>query len=105
MQVVYEDEAMVGTCSIHCTAIEFGMNKQKLIMSLLVADHADTKKLIHARKACWVIGGSEKGVMTLEPKWAFERKEEAELFVTRNGGRLANWEEAFELALHEPRKH
>jgi copper chaperone NosL len=105
MQVVYEDDTMAGTCSIHCTAIELDMNKQKLIKSLMVADYADKKKLIHARKAFWVIGGDVKGVMTMEPKWAFERREDAAAFVKLHGGRLANWEEVFELALREPRKH
>jgi len=91
--VVYEDGTEVGTCSIHCAAID---NVQKLDaapMSIRVGDH-DTGKLIDGEKAFWVIGGKEPGVMTRRPKWAFETKEAAEKFVAAKGGDVTTFEEA-----------
>lgn len=93
MVVVYEDGTEVGTCSIHCAAID---NVQKLDaapMSIRVGDH-DTGKLIDGEKAYWVIGGKDAGVMTRRPKWAFEKKEAAEKFVAAKGGDVTTFEEA-----------
>ena len=100
MVVVYADGATAGTCSIHCAVIEMKAHKGKKVRSLEVADY-DTSKLIDAENAVWVIGGSKSGVMTAEPKWAFAAKAEAERFVKENGGRVATFGEALELAERE----
>ncbi|HCE68602.1 MAG: hypothetical protein A2X82_01165 [Geobacteraceae bacterium GWC2_55_20] len=97
MLVTYADGSSVGVCSIHCTAIELKANKGKPVKSLEVAD-LDSKKLIDAEKAFWVIGGDKKGVMTKTPKWAFARKSAAEAFIKKSGGRLATYKEALALA-------
>ena len=60
---------------------------------ILVADY-NTKTLIPAEKAFWVIGGSKLGVMTKRAKWAFTEKGEALKFIKDNGGRLATFDEA-----------
>ena len=39
--------------------------------------------------------------MTMEPKWAFEKQPDAELFIQMNGGKLATYEEAMALAAQE----
>jgi len=54
----------------------------------------NTKKLIDAEKATWVIGGSKPGVMTKRAKWAFETRPTAEAFAKENGGTLAGFDEA-----------
>lgn len=97
MLVTYADGTSVGVCSIHCSAIELKASKGKPVKSLEVAD-LDTKKLIDAEKAFWVIGGDRKGVMTKTPKWAFARKSSAEAFVKKSGGKLATYKEALALA-------
>ena len=63
MLVTYEDGSSMGTCSLHCTAIELALNIDKTPKSIEVGDFK-TKKLIDAEKASWVIGGSKTGVMT-----------------------------------------
>jgi nitrous oxide reductase accessory protein NosL len=103
MLVTYEDSAVVGTCSLHCAATELGMSKGKPVKTVLVADYANKQKLVEAKTATWVLGGSQKGVMTKEPKWAFEKKQEAEMFIQMNGGKLATYAEVLELAAHEPK--
>jgi copper chaperone NosL len=100
MVVVYADGTTAGTCSIHCAVAEMKAHKGKKVKSLKVADY-DTKNLIDARKAVWVIGGSKSGVMTSVPKWAFAKRADAETFVRENGGRVTTFDEALELAERE----
>jgi copper chaperone NosL len=100
MVVVYADGATAGTCSIHCAVADMKAHKGKKVKSLMVADY-DTRKLIDAEKAVWVIGGSKSGVMTAEPKWAFAAQGAAEKFVKEFGGRVTTFGEALELAERE----
>ncbi len=105
MLVEYADGSQVGTCSIHCTAIELRKTQGNAPKALRVGDRADaTNKLIDARTAFWVIGGSERGVMTPLPKWAFATKADAEAFIQKLGGKQASFEEALAAATQELKK-
>lgn len=97
MVIEYEDGSNVATCSLHCAAIELANTIDKSPRHLLVADY-DTKALIDAEKATWVLGGSKKGVMTRQAKWAFADKGAAERFIQANGGKIASFEEAIRAA-------
>jgi copper chaperone NosL len=97
MFVIYDDGSMLGTCSIHCLAVDFALNIDKTPASILVGDF-NTKQLIDAERAFWVIGGDKPGVMTKEAKWAFKNKADAEKFIMLKGGTLANFEEAMKAA-------
>ncbi|MCX7613219.1 MAG: nitrous oxide reductase accessory protein NosL [Caldimicrobium sp.] len=100
MLVVYDDGHEEGVCSLHCAALDMAINIDKAPVKILVADY-NTKKLIDAERAYWVIGGSIKGVMTKRAKWAFEKKEDALAFIQRNGGKLGNFEEAIKAAYED----
>ncbi len=100
MLVTYKDGSSVGVCSIHCAATELKKNKGKAVKSIEVGDY-NTKKLINAEKSFWVIGGDKNGVMTSTAKWAFARKDAAEAFIKKSGGKLANYKEALALAEKE----
>jgi copper chaperone NosL len=100
MQIEYEDGAAVGTCSIHCAAIDLANNIDKTPKGLLVGDYG-TKKLIDAEKAVWVIGGNKPGVMTKRAKWAFENKDQAEKFIQENGGSLATFDQAMKTSYED----
>lgn len=91
--VTYEDGTAMGMCSIHCAAVELALNIDKTPKSIEVGDY-NTKKLIDASKAFWVVGGDKQGVMTKRAKWAFENREDADGFIKANGGNLATFEEA-----------
>jgi copper chaperone NosL len=93
MFVEYEDGTSLGTCSMHCMAVELAMNIDKTPRSMQVGDF-NSKKLIDAEKASWVIGGNKPGVMTKRAKWAFENKADAEKFIAENGGSLSSFDEA-----------
>jgi len=100
MLVTYEDGSSMGTCSLHCTAIELALNIDKTPKSIEVGDFK-TKKLIDAEKASWVIGGSKPGVMTKQAKWAFESKADADAFIKENGGKPASFDEAIKASYED----
>jgi copper chaperone NosL len=100
MLITYADGSSAGVCSIHCTATELKASKGKKVKAVEVAD-LNSKKLISAEKATWVIGGSRNGVMTRTPKWAFAKKDDAAAFISKNGGKLATYKEALTLAEKE----
>lgn len=97
MLVTYDDGTKLGTCSIHCLAVDLAQNIDKMPSSIEVGDYT-SKNLIDAEKAFWVIDGSKPGVMTQQAKWAFEKKEDAEKFIQENGGKLATFDEAMKAA-------
>lgn len=97
MLITYADGSSVGVCSIHCAATELKASKGKAVKSVEVAD-LNTARLVNAEKATWVTGGNRKGVMSKVPKWAFAKKDEAEAFIKKNGGNLANYSEALAMA-------
>jgi copper chaperone NosL len=97
MLVEYKDGKNVGTCSLHCVVTELNSNKSGEVISFKVADR-NTRQLIDAEKAVWVIGGSKRGVMTMRAKWAFATRDAAQLFVDDYGGTIATWSEALAAA-------
>lgn len=100
MLITYTDGTSAGVCSVHCAATELKASKGKTVKSVEVAD-LNSKKLVAAENATWVIGGNKKGVMTRTPKWAFAAKDDAAAFVGKNGGKLATYREALALAEKE----
>jgi copper chaperone NosL len=100
MLIEYDDGTTIGTCSIHCTALDFALKIDKTPKAIHVAD-AGSGELIDAEKAIWVIGGNKPGVMTKRAKWAFEKKNDAEKFVKENGGAIATFDEAMTTAYED----
>ena len=97
MLIEYDDGSKAGACSLHCASLDLAVNLDKAPKSIRVADY-NTKELIDAETAHWVIGGKKPGVMTKNAKWAFAKKEDAEKFRMENGGRIAGFDEALEAA-------
>ena len=100
MLIEYDDGTQVGTCSLHCTAINLALNLDKTPKLIWVGDYY-TKALINAEKAFWVIGGAKPGVMTKRAKWAFAQKEEAEKFLKENGGNLTDFDGALKASYED----
>lgn len=98
--VDYEDGTKVGTCSINCSVIDLNANAGKKVKKVSVADYK-SKKLIDAKSATWVIGGSVRGIMTKTAKWAFSGKKDADAFVKESGGKIATYEEVVAAAKEE----
>ncbi|MCF8120654.1 MAG: nitrous oxide reductase accessory protein NosL [Deltaproteobacteria bacterium] len=98
--IEYDDGSHFGGCSLHCAAIDMAVNIDKAPVKVWVADY-NTKALIDAEKAFWVVGGKKMGVMTKRAKWAFRTKQEAEKFIQQFGGVSADFEEAAEAAYED----
>ena len=92
MLIQYDDGTELGTCSIHCAAVDLALNIDKTPKTLMVADY-NTRQLINAETAVWVIGGNKMGVMTKTAKWAFADRAPAEKFVQENGGSIAAFDD------------
>ena len=100
MLIEYDDGTVVGTCSIHCLAVELSYNIDKAPRAIKVGDYS-SKKLIDAESAFWVIGGDKSGVMSSRAKWAFENKADAEVFIAADKGTPANFEDALKAAYED----
>jgi len=98
--IKYDDNSTMGTCSLHCAAMDMALNIDKAPVSIQVGDF-NTKELIDAEKAFWVIGGSKMGVMTKRAKWAFGTKEAADAFVKEFGGQLAGFDQAIKASFED----
>jgi copper chaperone NosL len=98
--VIYLDGTTVGNCSIYCAAAELRRHKDKPVKSLLVADY-NSKALIDARTASWVVGGKERGVMSAVAKWAFAKEGDAQQFVQEKGGKIASFEQVLQASTAE----
>lgn len=100
MVVTYSDGSSAGTCSLNCVVTDMKAAAAKTVKSFQVADY-NTRELIDARSAAWVIGGSKRGVMTPVAKWAFADKKDAAAFMKLNGGKPATFDEALKAAEEE----
>jgi nitrous oxide reductase accessory protein NosL len=100
MLITYDDGTEVGTCSIHCAATDLSIYLDKTPKIIYVGDY-NTKKLIDAEKAVWVIGGGKPGVMSRRAKWAFEKETDARDFIKTNGGNLATFDDAMKAAYED----
>ena len=100
MYILYSDGSSVGTCSLHCTAIDLALKIDKTPDSIMVGDY-NTKELIDAESASWVIGGKKMGVMTSRAKWAFGDQQSARDFISQSGGEAAEFSAAIEAAFSD----
>lgn len=100
MLIGFRDGSEVGVCSLHCAVVELDRGPRREPAFLKVADR-DTRRLINAETAVWVVGGRKRGVMTKLPKWAFATAAGAEKFVKANGGAIVPFAKAVAAAREE----
>lgn len=100
MLVEYEDGGEVGTCSIHCMALEFANAIDRMPKQILVGDYT-SQELIDVEKATWVLGGDRQGVMTSRAKWAFSDQAAAETFIKNHGGEIVNFDQAMKASYED----
>ena len=93
MLVEYANGTTIGTCSIHCAAVDLAQSFGKEIKALSVADYL-SGKLIDAEKAVWVIGAGLPGVMAAKSRVAFADQARAESFRKEKGGETADFDAA-----------
>jgi len=97
MVVHYSDDLFDGTCSLHCAAISLAINLDRDPKAIWVADNAvsgDAKPLVEVDKAIFLVGSSQKGVMTKRGKVAYGGAEAAKTAQAASGGELMNFDQA-----------
>lgn len=100
MLIEYTDQSKTATCSLHCAAIELALAIDKIPQSIKVGDF-NSKQLLDAENAFWVIGGDQPGVMTSRAKWAFADKAAAEAFIGNHGGVLVGFDKAMKASYED----
>lgn len=100
MLITYEDGSEAAVCSLHCAAVDLSLNLDKMPKSIQVGDY-NTKKLIDAEQATWVVGGNKPGVMSKRGKWAFEKNADADAFTKGNGGMVVPFDDAIKAAYED----
>ena len=100
MLIEYEKGSKIGVCSIHDAAVDLSQSISKSIKTIWVADY-NSRSLIDAEQAAWVIGGDLPGVMSGTSRVAFAKKEDALAFQKEHGGELATFDEAIDHTFDE----
>lgn len=98
--ITHEDGSSAGYCSLHCAALAMAMELDRPPIKIEAGDY-ESRELIDAEAAVWVIGGGQPGVMTHRAKWAFRERGKAEAFVKAHGGTLSNFETAVKAAYED----
>jgi nitrous oxide reductase accessory protein NosL len=91
--VEYANGTVIGTCSIHCAAVDLAQSFGKEIKAIQVADYR-SGRLIDAEKAHWVVGAGLPGVMAAKSRVAFADRAGAEAFRKEKGGEIAGFDAA-----------
>lgn len=100
MLIEYADGTSTGLCSLHCAALDLANQLDKMPGAIKVGDY-NSKELINAEGATWVLGGKIQGVMTSRAKWAFASRDDAMKFVAENGGEVVDFEAAINAAYQD----
>jgi copper chaperone NosL len=100
MLLRYDDGTTVPTCSIHCTGIDLALNPHKGVLVSLVGDY-NSRALLDAEKAFWVLGGDKMGVMSIRGKWAFGGRKDAERFIKEHGGAIVSYDEVMKATFED----
>jgi nitrous oxide reductase accessory protein NosL len=98
--LVYEDDSVDGTCSLHCAAISLSLNVDRGPKAIYAGDAGsdeEIKPLVLADKASYVIDASKTGTMTKVSKLAYGDKAKAEA-AAKGDAKLVNFDEALKAA-------
>jgi nitrous oxide reductase accessory protein NosL len=79
--LVYEDNSVEGTCSIHCAAISLSLNMDRGPKAIYAGDAGSkdaTKPLVLVDQAFYVLDPSKPGTMTRSSKFAYASRAAAD---------------------------
>ncbi|MCC2112729.1 MAG: nitrous oxide reductase accessory protein NosL, partial [Hyphomicrobiales bacterium] len=98
--IVYEDDTVDATCSIHCAGISLALNMDRGPKTIYAGDagaEGDIKPLIDSANATYVIDPKKPGTMTARSKFAYADKAKAEAAVSE-GATLAGFDDTLRAA-------
>lgn len=100
--VVYDDDTVDGTCSLHCAAISLSINMDrgpKVIYAGDAGAEAEVKPLADTAAMTYVITPGKMGTMTRVAKWAYADPTMAEAAAAEHdGARLVGFDDALRAA-------
>lgn len=104
--LVYEDDSVEGTCSIHCAAISLSLNVDRGPKAIYAGDAGsaeEIKPLVLVDKAFYVLDGSKPGTMTKVSKFAYAESAKAEAATkveasAKAGAKVVKFDEALKAA-------
>jgi nitrous oxide reductase accessory protein NosL len=79
--IVYDDDTVDGTCSLHCAAISLSLNLDRGPKTIYAGDAGaedEVKPLVDVEQAVYVIDPSKPGTMAAVSKYAYADKAKAE---------------------------
>lgn len=97
----YEDNLAVGTCSLHCAAVNLAVNLDRGPKAIYAADFgsaAEIKPLVEVTNVVYLVGSKLPGTMTKKSKMAFADKAKANAAMAEQGGGLMGFDEALQQA-------
>jgi mono/diheme cytochrome c family protein len=95
--LTFSNGTRVGYCSIHCASKVY-QERPTEIDGWEVADF-DSKRLVNARKAHFLVGSDLPGTMTPVSKLAFASREVAEKYQKTHGGSIGTLDDAIKAAV------
>ncbi|MBC7144927.1 MAG: nitrous oxide reductase accessory protein NosL [Thioclava marina] len=98
--IVYEDDTVDGTCSIHCSAISLSINMDRGPKTIYAGDAGSDEKikpLADTATMTFVIDSTKPGTMTGSSKWAYADKAKAEAAASA-GAQLTDFDGALTVA-------
>ncbi len=96
--IVYDDDLVDGTCSIHCAAISLSLNIDRGPKAIYAPDFgssAEIKPLINVDEDVhYLVGSKLKGTMSGHSKMAFADEGRAKAVKAEEGGEIVGFEDA-----------
>ena len=105
--IVYGDDAVDGTCSIHCAGISLAMNMDAGPKAIYAGDagaEGEVKPLADTAAMTYVIDPAKPGTMTAVSKWAYADAATAEAAAASPGAKAVGFDEALVLAFGDMAK-
>ena len=100
--VVYEDDTVDGTCSLHCAAISLSLNLDRGPKTIYAGDagaEGDVKPLADSAAMTYVINPDKPGTMTMISKYAYTDPAKAEAAAAESANaKLVGFDDALRLA-------
>lgn len=99
--IVYEDDSVDGTCSLHCAAVSLSLNLDRGPKTIYVGDagaDAELKPLVDSANAAYVIDPAKMGTMTKVSKWAYADAAKAEAAAAAAGAEVTDFNGALRMA-------
>ncbi len=97
--IVYDDDTVDGTCSLHCAAISLSINLDRGPRTIYAGDagaDGKVKPLVDVDKATYVLDPNKMGTMSARSKWVYGDKAKAEAAAKADGAKMVGFDEALE---------